>query len=145
MIFSISAVYHWSVQYALPSPKEFGTIMGMTFIHFPFFLIKEFYFRNVQGKFKTKSPYREYFSMVGIGIFMDNLLIGLLMLITWLHLFSGPVSALYLSVWVMFSIYQQFAVTWVYMWSGRNILGSTIFLCIFYSWMAVIFFPYGFL
>ncbi|NVM36868.1 MAG: hypothetical protein HWN81_14825 [Candidatus Lokiarchaeota archaeon] len=76
---------------------------------------------------------------------MDISLIAILMLISWLHLASILVGALYLYVWIRMMIYQQFAVTWVYMWSGRNILGSAIFLSIFYSWMSVIFFPFGFL
>ncbi|MEE9377177.1 MAG: alpha/beta fold hydrolase [Candidatus Lokiarchaeia archaeon] len=145
LILAIAGIWHWSVQYTLPSYIEIGTIMGMTLIYFPFFLIKEFYFRNVQGKLKTTNKIKEYFSMVGIGIFMDSFLIGIIMLISWLHLASVPISALYLYVWVRFLIYLQFASTWVYMWSGRNILGSTIFLCIFYSWMSVIFYPFGFL
>jgi len=145
LILGIAGIWHWSVQYTLPSYREIGTILGITLIYFPFFLIKEFYFRNVQGKLKTTNKIKEYFSMVGIGIFMDSFLIGIIMLISWLHLASVPISALYLYVWIRFLIYLQFASTWVYMWSGRNILGSTIFLCIFYSWMSVIFYPFGFL
>lgn len=145
LILGVAGIWHWSVHYTLPSYREIGTILGITLIYFPFFLIKEFYFRNVQGKLKTTNKIKEYFSMVGIGILMDNLLVGILMLFSWLHIFSGPIGTLYLSVWIMFMIYLQFATTWVYMWSGRNILGSTIFMCIFYSWMSVIFFPFGFL
>ena len=145
LILAIAGIWHWSVQYTLPSYIEIGTIMGMTLIYFPFFLIKEFYFRIVQGKLKTTNKIKEYFSMVGLGVIMDNLLIGILMLISWFHLVSIPIGALYLYVWIRMMIYQQFAVTWVYMWSGRNILGSAIFLSIFYSWMWVIFSPFGFL
>lgn len=145
MIFSIASVWHWSVQYTLPSVKEFGTMIGLTLILFPFILIKEFHFRNVQGQLKTTNRYKEYFSMVGIGFFMENFLIILIMLIIWLHIYSGPISALFLSVWVLFSLIQEFATTWMYMNSGRNILGSTIFRCIFFTWIAVSFFPYGFI
>ncbi len=145
LIYSIAAVWHWSVQNTLPSIREYGTILGITLVLFPFILTKEFYFRNVQGKLTTKNKFKEYFTMVGIGIFMETFLLGIILLISWLRLASLPVPTLYLSVWVAFLIIQQFAVNWVYLWSGRNILGSTIFLCIFYAWISVSFFPYGFL
>ncbi|MFX1312002.1 MAG: alpha/beta hydrolase family protein [Promethearchaeota archaeon] len=145
-ILSIAAIWHWSVQNTLPTVREIGTMIIITLISFPFFLIREFYFRNVQGRLKTSYKYEEYFIMVGIGIFMDNFIIVSIIIIGRLNLAYLPGYALYLFVWVIFSIIQQLSVTWVYINSGRNILGSTIFLSIFYSWMLVVFFPsYGFL
>ena len=144
LILCVSSIWHWSTQNTLPSLKEFGTIMAIALVTFPFFIIKEFYFRTVQGKLKTSNRYKKYFTMVGIGVFMDNLLLGLLMVIAWLHIYS-VLSALYLSVWLFMSIVLEFAATWAYMWSGRNILGSAIFRGIFFAWISVIFFPYGFL
>ena len=121
-------------------------MVGLTLICFPFFLIKEFYFRNVQGCLKTSRRSIEYFSMVFIGIFMDNFLLGLSMLFKYSNLLYMPDNSRYVFGWVIFSIIQQFTTTWVYMWSGRNILGSTMFLSIFFAWMSVIFLPsFGFL
>ncbi|MHA1763033.1 MAG: hypothetical protein ACTSYC_04640 [Promethearchaeota archaeon] len=42
-----------------------------------------------------------------------------------------------------FAIIQQILVTWVYMYSGRNIISSAAFLSILYAWMIVNFFPFG--
>ncbi len=145
-ILSIAAIWHWSVQNTLPTIRGAGKMILLTLLSFPFFLIREFYFRNVQGRLETSNKYDEYFTMVGIGIFMDNFLIVSIILVGKLNLAYLPPYALYLLAWVIFSIIQNCTVTWVYMNSGRNILGSTIFISIFYSWMLVVFFPsYGFL
>lgn len=146
LILSIAAVWHWSIQKILPTIWEVGEILLILIISFPFFLIKEFYFRSVQGQLNTINKYDEYISMVIIGIVMDNLLILLIILIGKLNLAYLPAYAQYLLVWVIFSIIHQLAVSFIYIWSGRNILGSSIFLSIFYAWMLVVFFPvYGFL
>ena len=146
IIFSFAITWHWIPQNILPNLSEILTMIGIILISFPFFLIKEFYFRNVQGGLKTSNRSVEYFTMVCIGIFMDNFLIAMIKLFGWINLVYMPKNALYLSVWVVFSILQQFTTTWVYMWSGRNILGSTIFLSVFYAWMSIIYLPsFGFL
>jgi len=146
VILSIAAIWHWSVQNSLPTLEGFGRMILIILISFPFFLIKEFYYRNVQGRLRCLSQYDEYFVMVGVGIVMDNLLILFIIFIGKANLAYIPAYALYLLGWVIFSIIQHCAVTYVYMHSGRNILGSAIFISIFYSWMLVVFFPsYGFL
>jgi hypothetical protein len=141
LISALSVTWHWNPQNILPNTSEIVIMIGITLISFPFFLIKEVYFRTVQGRLKSSNTIREYFSMVANGIFMDNLFIGIIKLVGWIHLIEMPGNMHYLLVWIIFSIIQQFLVTWVYMWSGRNILGSTIFLCIFYAWISVIFLP----
>lgn len=146
VILSIAAIWHWSVQNSLPTLEGVGRMILIILISFPFFLIKEFYYRNVQGRLRSLSQYEEYFVMVGVGIVMDNLLILFIIFIGKANLAYIPAYALYLLGWVIFSIIQHCAVTYVYMHSGRNILGSAIFISIFYSWMLVVFFPsYGFL
>ncbi|MFW9875490.1 MAG: alpha/beta hydrolase family protein [Candidatus Thorarchaeota archaeon] len=145
-ILSIASIWHWSVQNTLPTIRGAGRMILLTLISFPFFLIREFYFRNVQERLGNLMNYEEYIIMMGIGIFMDNFLIVLIIIIGKLNLAYLPPYALYLLAWVIFSIIQNCIVTWVYIHSGRNILGSTIFISIFYSWMIVVFFPsYGFL
>ena len=146
VILSIAAIWHWSVQNSLPTLEGVGRMILIILISFPFFLIKEFYYRNLQGQLNILSRYDEYIVMVGIGITMDNLLILFVILIGKINLAYIPAYVLYLLGWVIFSIIQHFSVTYVYMHSGRNILGSTMFISIFYSWMLVVFFPsYGFL
>ncbi|MFX1489518.1 MAG: dienelactone hydrolase family protein [Promethearchaeota archaeon] len=141
IILSLAAVWHTDPHNIMINLKEMGIIILLTLVSFPFFLIKEFYFRNVQGRLKTPKRYREYLYMVSLGIFMDIFLILMTKFITWLNVIVMPFYILYLSVWIYFSIIQNFFTTWVYMWSGRNILGSTMFLSIFYAWISVIFFP----
>ena len=146
VILSIAAIWHWSVQNSLPTLEGVVRMILIILISFPFFLIKEFYYRNVQGRLKSLSQYDEYLVMVGVGILMDNLLILFILFIGKANLAYIPAYALYLLGWVIFSIIQHCSVTYVYMNSGRNILGSTIFISILYSWMLVVFFPtYGFL
>ena len=143
---SLAVAWHWNLQNILPTPSQIEIMIGITLIIFPFFLIKEFYFRIIQGGLKNSNRLKEYFTMVGIGIFMDNLLIGLIKLFSIINIVYVPETYIYLLGLIIFSIIQQFTTTWVYMWSGRNILGSTIFLSLFYAWMSVIFLPsYGFL
>ncbi|MFW9880837.1 MAG: alpha/beta hydrolase family protein [Candidatus Thorarchaeota archaeon] len=145
-ILSIAAIWQWSVQNTLPTLRGVGRMVLITLISFPFFLIREFYIRNVQGQLPSLMKYEEYIMMLGIGIFMDNFLIILIIIVGKLNLAYLPPYALYLLAWVIFSIIQNSTVTWIYIHSGRNILGSTMFISIFYSWMLVVFFPYyGFL
>jgi len=146
VISSIAAIWHWSVQNSLPTLEGVVRMILIILISFPFFLIKEFYYRNVQGRLKSLSRYDEYFVMVGVGILMDNLLILFILFVGRANLAYLPAYALYLLGWVIFSVIQHCSITYVYMNSGRNILGSAIFISIFYSWMLVVFFPtYGFL
>jgi pimeloyl-ACP methyl ester carboxylesterase len=146
VILSIAGIWHWSVQNTLPTLEGLGRMLLIILASFPFFLIKEFYYRNVQGRLKIVSLYDEYIVMVGIGIIMDNLLILFIITIGRINLAYIPAYALYLLGWVIFSIIQHCSVTYVYMNSGRNILGSAMFISVFYSWMLVVFFPsYGFL
>ncbi len=146
VILSIAAIWHWSVQNSLPTLEGVGRMILIILISFPFFLIKEFYYRNVQGQLHILSRFDEYIVMTGIGIIMDNLFILFIIIIGKINLAYLPEYVLYLLGWVIFSIIQHCSVTYVYMHSGRNILGSAIFISIFYSWMVVVFFPsYGFL
>ena len=146
VILSIAAIWHWSVQNSLPTLEGVVRMILIILISFPFFLIKEFYYRNVQGRLKSLGQYDEYLVMVGVGILMDNLLILFVLFVGKANLAYIPAYALYLLGWVIFSVIQHCSVTYVYMNSGRNILGSAIFISILYSWMLVVFFPtYGFL
>jgi len=142
----MATIWHWSAHNIIPTISEIGIMIGLVFISFPFFLFKEFYFRIVQGRLKNTGKLREYLKMVIIGIFMDILIIGLIKLAGWTYLMLMPKGVLYLFVWIIFSTIQNIFTTWIYMWSGRNILGSTIFLSILFAWMSIIFLPsFGFL
>jgi len=144
-ITTITSISNWSNSPIIPTSREVGTIFGMTILFIPFFLMKEYYFRTIQSKISSKNAILEYLKMLSIGIVIDNLLLVPIMLATW----QNPVStisfiALAFFVFIMFSIILQAFTTWVYMYSGRNIIGSTIFISIIYSWMIINFFPFGF-
>lgn len=141
---ALTLLMHWTTTTLLLTAREIGTIFGLVLLFFPFFLIKEYYMRMIQGQLKTDNRAKEYFSMVGVGILIDNLLYILAMPFVWQSTNQNMgFLALVLTVIVLMSVILNFLVTWVYMHSGRNILGSTIFLCIFYAWMIVNFFPFG--
>ncbi len=141
--FSIAIVTHWSMVITIPTLRELGAIFGIAMLFFPWLLIKEFYFRTVQSKLQSDNKIKEYFSMVGLGFLMDSALISGLMFLTWGSGHLIGFIALALFVVVLFSLIQQILVTWVYMYSGRNILGSAIFLSLFYAWMMINFYPFG--
>ncbi len=140
----ITAIADWSTIITFPTPREFGTIFGMVILFFPWLLIKEFYFRTVQGQLKFSNRFKEYFTMVGVGLIMDSLLLVPPMILCWGQDQIFGFLALVLTVVLLYSVIQQILVTWVYMYSSRNILGSTIFLCIFSAWMMINFYPFGF-
>jgi pimeloyl-ACP methyl ester carboxylesterase len=139
----ITAIADWSTLITLPTPREIGTIFGTAILLFPWLLIKEFYFRTVQGQLKFSNRFKEYFVMVGLGFIMDAFLFIPPMILCWGQGSVFGFLALILTVEVIYSVIQQILVTWVYMYSGRNILGSTVFLCIFSAWMMVNFYPFG--
>ncbi len=138
---SISALTHWSNTTTIPTFREVLVIAYITALFFPFLLIKEFYFRIIQGQLNKSGRLKEYFKMTGLGVFIDNILFLPIMIVLW----GSDFLALALTVMILFSIIQQILVTWVYMHSGRNILGSTLFLCIFYAWMIINFYPFEFI
>lgn len=144
LIISISSVTHWSEMPLFPTIREIGTMIGLVLFFFPILFVKEFYFRTVQGELNFTNRFKEYFSMVGIGVFLDNVVLIPVMILTW----GSPnheIGFIALSLTVMFAMFliMQILVTWVYIHSGRNIAGSTVFLCIFYSWMIINFFPFA--
>jgi len=139
----IASIANWTTIITIPTTREIGTIFGLTILFFPWILIKEFYFRTVQGQLKFSNRFKEYFGMVGLGFLMDTLLFIPPMILCWGQGSIFGFLALILTVEVIYSVIQQILVTWVYMYSGRNILGSAMFLCIFYAWMIVNFYPFG--
>ena len=140
LINSYSFFFHLCYIYSV-TLREVLVISYITVLFFPFVLIKEFYFRIIQGQLNKSGRLKEYFKMTGLGIFIDNILFLPLMIVLW----GSDFLALALTVMILFSIIQQILVTWVYMHSGRNILGSTLFLCIFYAWMIINFYPFEFI
>ncbi|MBN2150458.1 MAG: alpha/beta fold hydrolase [Candidatus Lokiarchaeota archaeon] len=141
---AITLVMDWSSTTTVLTAREVGAVLGMAIAFFPFLLVKEFYYRSVQERLAPTSRVMEYFKMVGIGSLVDNVVFVPIMALTWQHSSTSVAFfALSITVIIAFSIIQQLMVTWVYMHSGRNILGSTVFLCIFYAWMIVNFFPFG--
>jgi len=146
-VFIISPTILWNLpaQNILIEGRNFGIMIGLIFISFPFFLMKEFYFRIIQRMSKKSKIYREYINTVFAGIFMDNLIIFAIFSLGWINVVYMGDELLYLSVWIRFSVIQNILVTWIYIYSGRNILGSTIFSSIIYAWISVIIFPsFGF-
>ena len=142
-VVSISSISHWSISPLFPTLREAGAMVGLVLLFFPFMLVKEFYFRMVQGKLEFQNRFKEYATMVGIGILLDCWLLFPLLFVTWGS--GGIISflALVLTAFILLLVMQQLLVTWVYMYSGRNIVGSTIFTCIFYSYIIINFFPFG--
>ena len=146
LITSMATFWHWSIHIIMPTIIEIGIMVGLAIISFPLFLIREFYFRIIQGRLKNTSRAKEYLKIVIISIFMDIFIIGLIKLVGWMGLITLNIGVQYLFVWIIFSIIQNIFTSWIYMWSGRNILGSTTFLSIFTAWMSIIFLPsFGFL
>ena len=136
----LTGITHWNSNTSFPTARELGTILMMIIVFFPFLFIKESYFRLVQSQLTPKSRIDEYFTMTGIGILMDITLLIPITLLTW-----GEFLSLALTVMICIVIIQQVLTTWVYIHSNykrKNILGSTMFLCVLYAWIMVNFFPF---
>ncbi len=141
---AITAIMEWSSTTTILTAREYGTVFSIAIVFFPFLFVKEFYFRAVQGRLAPTNRVKEYFKMAGIGIFIDNLLLVPVMLVVWQNSSHDlAFFALAITAFIGFNIVQQLLVTWVYSHSGRSILGSTVFFCIFYAWMIVNFFPFA--
>ena len=123
--------------------REVGVIFSLVFLLFPFFFLREFYLRGfIQERLEYSSRIREYFTMLVIAVFIDTLIFIPVMMIGWQSV-SLSFIALALTAVTLFIIFQQVLTTWVYMNSGRNILGSTVFYCILFAWMVICFYPFG--
>jgi dienelactone hydrolase len=142
-IIALMAMFDWSIVASIPTIRETGVIFSLIFLLFPFFFLKEFYLRGfIEECLKNSSRFREYFTMLVIAIFIDTLVFIPVMIIGWQSV-SLSFVALALTAVTLFIIFQQVLTTWVYMNSGRNILGSTIFYCILFAWMVICFYPFG--
>ncbi len=142
-ISALIAMYEWSFIASMPTTRETGVIFSLVFLLFPFFFLREFYLRGfIQERLKHSGRIKEYFMMVIIAILSDILIFIPVMMIGWQTASLGFI-ALALTAVTLFVIFQQVLVTWVYMNSGRNILGSTVFYCLLFAWMAICFYPFG--
>jgi len=142
-IIAFMLVFDWSIVASIPTTRETGVIFSLVILLFPFFFIREFYLRGfIQERLNYSNRIREYFTMVVIAILIDIAIFIPVMMIGWQSV-SLSFVALALTAVTLFVIFQQVLTTWVYMNSGRNILGSTIFYCILFAWMVICFYPFG--
>ena len=142
-VVALIAMFDWSIVASLPTARETGVIFSLIFLLFPFFFVREFYLRGfIQERLKCAGRIREYFTMLIIAVLIDILIFIPVMIIGWQSV-SLSFVALALTAVTLFVIFQQILTTWVYMNSGRNILGSTIFYCILFAWMVICFYPFG--
>jgi dienelactone hydrolase len=142
-IIAFIAMFDWNIVASMPTTRETGVIFSLMFLLFPFFFLREFYLRGyIQERLNYSSRIREYFTMVVIAILIDILVFIPVMMIGWQSV-SLSFVALALTAVTLFIIFQQVLTTWVYMNSGRNILGSTVFYCILFAWMVICFYPFG--
>ncbi len=142
-VIALIAVFDWSIVASMPTMRETGVILSLVFLLFPFFFLREFYLRGfIQERLRNSGRLREYFTMLIIAILIDILVFIPVMMIGWQSV-SLSFVALALTAVTLFIIFQQVLTTWVYMNSGRNILGSTVFYCILFAWMVICFYPFG--
>jgi hypothetical protein len=140
---ALIAVFDWSFVASMPTTRESGVIISLVFLLFPFLFLREFYLRGfIQERLRYSSRIREYFTMLIIAILIDTAVFIPIMMIGWQSEFLALVVVSLTPV-VVFTSFQHVLLTWVYMNSGRNILGSTVFYCILFAWMIIIFYPFG--
>jgi len=144
-ILALSLIWDLPYQNILLTSGKIGILIILVIVSLPLYLIKELYFRTIQSKLKKSKPGVEYIKMILAGILMDNFIIFLIYSVGWINTIYVPVDILYLSVWIRFSFIQNVFATWIYSYSRRNIIVSTIASSIIYAWISVIIFPsYGF-
>ncbi|MFX0108434.1 MAG: hypothetical protein ACFE7R_09140, partial [Candidatus Hodarchaeota archaeon] len=118
-------------------------IISLVFLLFPFFFLREIYLRGfIQERLRYPSKIKEYFIMLVIAILIDTAVFIPIMMIGWQSEFLSAIVVSLTPV-VLFAVFQNVLLTWVYMNSGRNIIGSTTFYCILFAWMIIIFYPFG--
>jgi dienelactone hydrolase len=142
-VVALIAMFDWSIVVAMPTTRETGVIFSLVLLLFPFFFLREFFLRGfIQEHLKYSGRIREYFTMLLIAILIDILIFIPVVMVGWQSV-SLSFVALALTAVTLFIIFQQILTTWVYMNSGRNILGSTVFYCILFAWIVICFYPFG--
>ncbi|MHA1275839.1 MAG: alpha/beta hydrolase [Candidatus Helarchaeota archaeon] len=133
---SLTAILHWSFFDLLPTTREIGTTIVVALMIFPYIFLDQLYIRNMQalvppGRIKELLKMIVLSSIAKLILFIPILFIDL-----------GFASLVILILVIAFPFLEILG-TWIYIYSGRNIISPTIYLTFILSWFLVALMPFG--
>ncbi|MFX1295674.1 MAG: alpha/beta hydrolase [Promethearchaeota archaeon] len=133
---TITAILHWSIIDLFPTTREIGAIITVAFMIFPYIFFDQLYIRNLQSHV-SQGRIRELLKVVILSTIAKLLLFIPIMFIN-----LGFTSLVLMILLIAFPILEIFA-TWIYMYSGRNIISPAIYITLLFSWIMVALMPFG--
>lgn len=133
---TLVGLLHWNFFDLLPTTREFGATLMLAMILFPYALLDQLYIRNMQshiarGRLKEEFKVVLLASVAKITMFIPVLFVdlGLASLAVMILLIGFP--------------FLELLTTWIYMYSGRNLIAPAIYLTLILSWVLVAVMPFG--
>jgi hypothetical protein len=133
---SLTAILQWSFFDLLPTVREWGAILSLMFLIFPYIFLDQLYIRNLQA-YVSKGRIKELLKVVLLASLAKTI-----MFVPILFLNLGFAS-LIIMILIIGLPFLELLSTWVYMHSGRNILSSAIYTSLLLSWLVVMLLPFG--
>ncbi|NVM53603.1 MAG: alpha/beta fold hydrolase [Candidatus Helarchaeota archaeon] len=133
---SLTAILHWNMFDLLPTVRELGATLFVAILLFPYVFLDQLYIRNLQsyipqGRIKELLKVVLLSSVAKIALFIPILFINL-----------GLASIFVMILLLAFPLLEMLS-TWVYMYSGRNIISPAIFTTLLLAWVLVAVMPFG--
>lgn len=133
---TLTAIIHWSFFDLLPTTREIGATITVAMLIFPYIFLDELFIRNMQS-YVPKGRIKELLKVV--------ILSSLAKLILFIPIFflNLGFTSLVLMILVIAFPFLEILATWIYMYSGRNLLSSAIYTTLVLSWFLVALMPFG--
>ena len=133
---TLTGILHWSLFDLFPTTRELGATILIAMLLIPYALLDQLYIRNLQshvarGRIKEEIKVVLLASIAKTAIFVPLLLLdlGLASLIVIILLIGLP--------------FLELLSTWVFMYSGRNLIAPTLYTALILAWVLVAVMPFG--
>jgi len=133
---TLTAILQWSIFDLLPTVREIGATIAVAFLIFPYVFFDQLYIRNMQA-YIPQGRIKELIKAVILSSIAKTILFIPLLFIN-----LGFLSLVIMILIVAFP-FLEILTTWIYMYSGRNILAPTVYATLLLSWILVALMPFG--
>jgi pimeloyl-ACP methyl ester carboxylesterase len=133
---TLTAILHWSLFDLLPTTRELGTTFVVALMIFPYIFLDQLYIRNMQS-YVPQGRIKELLRVVILSSVAKLILFAPILFID-----LGFASLVILILIIAFPFLELLG-TWVYMYSGRNVISPAIYLTLILSWFLVALMPFG--
>ncbi len=133
---TLTAILHWSMFDLLPTTREIGAWSTLAFLLFPYVFFDQLYIRNMQS-YIGKGRIKECIKVVLLSTLAKTLLF-----IPVIFLNLGFATLVLMILLIAFPVLELLA-TWIYLYSGRNLLAPAIYITLILSWGLVMLMPFG--